>query len=450
MVWTVILILHYWTGNEALLNQRVCRIFVNENFTNKKYIFYGLDGYLRRINEVTSSVTVKHLSSFDIQKIPFPLPPLAEQTRIVAKLDAAFVHLETLKTSLARIPELIKKFHQTVLTQAVMGKLTEEWREENPDVESIEALLKHISKIREETHQKLTVQAKENEERSARKPNNINPKSIKDENNLLPEKWAILTFEDIAAVHSHAISSGPFGSALGTKDYRDEGIPVIRGQNVQPGYFVSNNFVYVSLEKATELKRSTALPGDIVIVAVGAGVGNAAIVPASLKQGVLSQNCNKFSIDQQLVIPSYILYCLQISGLKDQMNEFTTDTARQFLSLTNLKKIQFQIPPLQEQQEIVSRVEALFAQADVLEAQYLSLKAKIDKLPQALLAKAFRGELVPQNPTDEPASVLLEKIKVATASVGKKSRKTGQTELAFMGSKNSRLFSLTLALCRPS
>ncbi|AEI49708.1 type I restriction-modification system subunit S [Runella slithyformis] len=88
-------------------------------------------------------------------------------------------------------------------------------------------------------------------------------------------------------------------------------------------------------------------------------------------------------------------------------------------------------PSTEEQQEIVKRVDALFAQADALEAQYESLKAKIEKLPQALLAKAFRGELVPQDPTDEPASVLLQKIKAEAAKGGKKKEKNGQIELAF-------------------
>jgi len=87
--------------------------------------------------------------------------------------------------------------------------------------------------------------------------------------------------------------------------------------------------------------------------------------------------------------------------------------------------------PLEEQQEIVQRAEALFAQADVLEAQYEPLKVKIEKVPQALLAKAFRGALVPQDPMDEPASVLLQKIKAEAAKGRKKKEKNGQIELAF-------------------
>jgi len=211
------------------------------------------------------------------------------------------------------------------------------------------------------------------------------------------------------------MSSGPFGSALGTKDYVDSGIPVIRGQNVQPANFVSDKFVYISNDKAEELSRSTAYPDDIIIVAVGAGAGNSALIPHTLPKSVLSQNCNKFTLDQAFVKPEYILLNLQVQIARDQMQSKTTDTARQFLSLTNLKEMLFPVPPFEEQEEIVRRVKQLFKVAAQIEERYQKAQAFIDKLPQAILAKAFRGQLVPQDPTDEPASALLERIQTERA-----------------------------------
>ncbi len=81
------------------------------------------------------------------------------------------------------------------------------------------------------------------------------------------------------------------------------------------------------------------------------------------------------------------------------------------------------LPSLDEQQEIVRRVEALLKTADALEARYHKAKAHIDKLTQSILAKAFRGELVPQDPNDEPASVLLQRIRKSRGGVGEKKRK---------------------------
>lgn len=109
-----------WNGENGLLNQRVCRLIVDESVLLKKFVYYGIGGYLKKINEYTSSVTVKHLSSNSIKEIPFPLPPLAEQKRIVEKLDTLFEHLDQLKARLQNISTLLKQFRQTVLTQAVL------------------------------------------------------------------------------------------------------------------------------------------------------------------------------------------------------------------------------------------------------------------------------------------------------------------------------------------
>jgi type I restriction enzyme, S subunit len=124
----------------------------------------------------------------------------------------------------------------------------------------------------------------------------------------IPETWICTSFENISSTKNHSMSSGPFGSMLGTKDYRDIGVPVIRGQNIQQGEFIKKNFVYVSEEKALELRRSMAYPGDIVIVAVGVGVGQAAIVPNEIPRSILSQNCNKFTVMRVLLNQS-LSYC---------------------------------------------------------------------------------------------------------------------------------------------
>jgi type I restriction enzyme, S subunit len=111
----------------------------------------------------------------------------------------------------------------------------------------------------------------------------------------------------------------------------------------------------------------------------------------------------------------YVIYCFNSMDF----NPYVTGIDQVKLSQQNLNLIPLPIPPKEEQVEIVKRVEALFAKADAIEEQYLSLKEKIEKLPQALLAKALRGELVPQDENDEPASVLLERINQYKQSINK-------------------------------
>jgi type I restriction enzyme S subunit len=398
------------------------------------------------IEQTSRGTGLQHINQTTFWPLSFPLPPLNEQKRIVAKLDKIMPRIDAVKERLIKVPAIIKRFRQSVLTAAVTGKLTEKWRVEHPDVESAEMLLERIKKERQERYKHECQTAQKNGMKKPKKPENINPLPIAQEDQELPISWISATFKDISSTEQYAMTSGPFGSALGTKDYQINGIPVIRGQNIQPAEFNSSNFVFISDKKANELKRSHTKLGDIVIVAVGAGVGNSAIVPNSINNAILSQNCNKFTVDKELVANRYILSALQISVIRTQMDESTTDTARQFLSLTNLKKMVYPIPPLEEQKEIVRQVDKLFALADRLESHYQKAKARVDKLSQSVLAKAFRGELViteaelaeKEGRDFESAEKLLERILEEKAKlVGSRQRTVRGVRLA-RGSKGKQ------------
>ena len=296
------------------------------------------------------------------------LAPLAEQERIVAKLDAAFAHVETLKTSLARIPELLKKFRQTVLTQAVTGKLTETDR---------------ITKL-----------------------------------------FPVWSTKKLSLI-SEKITVGYVGKM--SDEYKESGIPFLRSQNIRAFRYSSNNLLYISEEFHNKIKKSILKPGDVAIVRSGYP-GTTCVIP----ENIIEANCSDILIltpKKDLLNPFYVSIFMNSEFGKELVFHGKVGNAQQHFNTKTLQNTEIPLPPLEEQQEIVSRVEALFAKADVIEAQYQRLKEKIDKLPQALLAKAFRGELVPQDPNDEPASVLLEKIQSATEKLTKKSKK--QMSLAF-------------------
>lgn len=116
-----------WRSEPALLNQRVCKIEVQEDKYNKRFFYHALPGYLSAINANTSSVTVKHLSSRTLQDTLLPLPPLAEQKIIAEKLDTLLAQVNSTKARLEQIPQNLKRFRQAVLHVAVSGKLTEKW-----------------------------------------------------------------------------------------------------------------------------------------------------------------------------------------------------------------------------------------------------------------------------------------------------------------------------------
>lgn len=307
------------------------------------------------------------LSLEQSKKLPFLLPPLAEQHRIVAKLDSLFAHLENIKYSMVNIPLLIKDFRQQVLAQAVTGQLTEEWRK-----------------------------GKELGE------------------------WKNVRIENLINSLKTDIRTGPFGSALKKEEHKSEGIPVWGIESIGlNGKFTGSNKIYVTKEKALDLKSFEVKGGNIIISRSGT-VGELCILPHDIVYGLISTNLMKIILNNDVISSKYFCWLFKGSPVViEKLNDLCKGSTRLFLTQTILKNLVFPLPPLQEQQEIVSRVESLFAKADAIEQQYKDLKASIDNLPQALLHKAFKGELTEQLDNDGDARDLLNEIKALKAATVK-------------------------------
>jgi type I restriction enzyme S subunit len=128
------------------------------------------------------------------------------------------------------------------------------------------------------------------------------------------------------------------------------------------------------------------------------------------------------------IVNKYLLYILKADFVYRQATDATTGTAQPTVPLSGLRKIRVPLPPLTEQYEIVQRVESLLKTADRTKQQFKQAKSQLDKLDRSILAKAFRGELVPQDPNDEPASVLLERIRAERENLDTKKKAKGKTE----------------------
>jgi len=387
-----------WHGSKGLLNQRVCKIILETEDFSISFLEYLLPGYLKAINNVTSSVTVKHLSSQSIKEIPLPLPPINEQKRIVAEIEKQFSRLDEAVENLKRVKANLKRYKASVLKAAVEGKLTEEWRKKHPDVEPADKLLERILAERrknwEETElAKMKAKGKVPKDSKWKKKyketNSQRPEGLHE----LPGTWCWCNVEQLASQNQYSVSSGPFGSNLGTKDYVESGIPVLRGKNIQDGRILFNDFVYVTEEKAEEIKRSIAYPGDVVIIAVGSS-GRPGIIPNELDRVILSQNCNKVTCDISLLLPELLNLCLQTNFVQDQISGKTTDTVRKFFSLTNFKQIFVPVPPIEEQGSILEIIDEQISNINMLESQVdVNLKCS-EGLRQSILKKAFSGKLI--------------------------------------------------------
>lgn len=320
---------------------------------------------LRAFMETNSSGTTrKRIARGKLAEMELPVPPLNEQKRIADKLDAVLARVNACRDRLDRIPTILKCFRQSVLAAATSGKLTEDWRL----------------------------------------------------NNARSEDWQIVHLSDVA--------SSRLGKMLDKA--KNQGIPTPYLRNINVRWFgfdlTDIKQIKVSDEEASELMLRS---GD-VLICEGGEPGRCAIWAEEYGNYIYQKALHRVRVST-LLMPEWLCYNLKDAADSGHLANLFTGTTIKHLTGIALKKFEFKLPPLDEQTEIVRRVEAMLAYADRLEARYTAARAHVEKLTPATLAKAFRGELVPQDPNDEPASALLDRLlttKSAEIKAGKRQNKT--------------------------
>lgn len=387
-------------GVDAATNQACAVGAPIEGLTSSEFLYRLLQNEKDAFIKKGKGGAQPNISQAVIKAHEVSLPPLAEQTRITTKLDELLTQVDTLKVRIDSIPALLKRFRQSVLAAAVSGRLTEEWRKESP-----------ISSQWSDKTIKASVEA----ERSAHgfKPAKVNETPCEGRIEA-PSNWVWLKFSEA----SLKITDG----AHNTPKITDKGFPYITAKDLTGGALDFSEGKFISENDHRELyKKCAPSIGDLLVVNIGAGTGNSVLVDVDFEFSFKNVAIIK---RPQIINPQYLKFFFD-ARKKAIFNEQTQGGAQPFLSLTVLGNIEIVLPPPEEQTEIVRRVEQLFAFADQLEAKVASAKSRIDHLTQSILAKAFRGEMVPQDPNDEPASVLLERIKAqrVAAPKAKRSRK---------------------------
>lgn len=353
--------------------------------TNSDIDFKYLLFYMRHIepwlSEQGTGSTFKAVSGVFLKELDFFVSPLPEQKRIVEKLDCLLAQVDTIQQRLNNLPDIIKRFRQSVLAAAVSGKLTEQWRGENP-VTSL-------------------------------KPNDYFDKKLGDVENKEyygepPPSWCWVRFGSIVK-----LINGDRGKNYPNKsEYVEVGVPFINTGHIDPNGSLSiSRMNFITKDKFKSLGSGKIQTNDLVYCLRGATMGKTAIV----------NNFEKGAIASSLVIvrPSdsvnykFAYYFLISPQAKDLITKFDNGSAQPNLSAKSLAMYPLCLPSLKEQTEIVRLVEQYFALADTLEKNLANAKQRVDNLTQSILAKAFRGELVPQDPNDEPADKLLARIKAA-------------------------------------
>ena len=357
--------------------------FKPSEFISEVFIKYFLNShdYWTQLRLMSAGNAVQNVNAQKLSILNVPMPPLAEQKIIADKLDDILARVESIKTRLENIPEILKKFRQSVLSAAVSGKLTEEWRIEK---------------------------------------------------NISINSWCQAKASDVCLkVQSGSTPSGDPFNQKGT-------IPFLKVYNIvnqEINFTYKPQFIKDDIH-STKCKRSIAYPNDVLMNIVGPPLGKVAILTDQYPEWNVNQAITLFRTNEEKLFSQYLYYVLCEGDLVRKVMPDTKGTVGQVnISLTQCRDAIIPCPSLEEQREIIHKVENLFDLNEVIIKKIDAALVRINNLIQTILAKAFRGELTAQWREENPelisginsAEALLEKItaeKLAASTVKKRAKKT--------------------------
>ncbi|EAY0102896.1 restriction endonuclease subunit S [Salmonella enterica] len=356
---------------------------IRPTLVESRYIFALVRSrhFIDSISGLVQGALYPAAKSSDVQSYEFPLPPLAEQKIIAEKLDTLLAQVDNTKARLKQIPQILKRFRQAVLAAAVTGRLTKEY-------------------------------------------NDCTKKTIELENYKIsiPKKWNETILNNVINTQRPLC----YGVVQPGDDIND-GIELIRVCDINDGEVDLNHLRRISKEIDIQYKRSKVQKNDILITIVGA-IGRIGIVRENINVNI-ARAVARVSPESKFIIPMFLHIWLSSPIMQTWLVQSSKEVARKTLNLKDLKEAFVPLPSIEEQHEIVRRVEQLFAWADTIEKQVNNALTRVNSLTQSILAKAFRGELTTQWRAENPdlisgensAAALLEKIKAErAASSGKK------------------------------
>lgn len=357
---------------------------------------------------MTGGVGQMRVPASFLETIQIPLAPAAEQARIVDALDELFSDLDAGVSALTRVREKLKFYRASVLKAAMEGALTAEWRGRHLNTEPASELLKHI--LAERRRRWEEEQLRKFKEKGQDPPNNWKAKHKEpvapNTANLppLPEGWCWASGDALFGF----ITSGSRGWA---RFCADEGALFIRMGNLDHDSIRLDlrEMQRVNPPAGTEGLRTRVVSRDI-LVSITADVGMIALVPDDIEEAYINQHVALARPVLPAIGSFTAWYLSSPSGGQLHLKDLQRGATKVGLGLDDIRNVAIPLPPLAEQETIVEAIEDQLSVIDHLESELEAKLKNAQALRQAILRQAFTGQLVPQDPNDEPASELLKRI----------------------------------------
>jgi len=404
----------------ALQNQRTG--LVEQHGTKQlsnKYFWLFLSTIEKKLLSEGKGVGVQNVSGKDIEALDFALPPLNEQRRIVAKIEELFSELEKGVESLKTAREQLKVYRQSVLKAAFEGRLTENWRKEHAgELESANELLARIKAERE------ALSADRQAAIRRKKPKELPPLTVDELADLsdLPDGWGWTKL-------GQGIEEPAYGTSKKCS-YESDGIGVLRIPNIVNGFVDASDLKFAMFEDR-EVAQYKLSAGDLLTIRSNGSVslvGKCALIRENDEKHLYAGYLIRIRPLKNVFDGAFLFYAMSSLSLRSQIEFKAKSTSGvNNINSNELKALVLPCCSLEEQHQIVQEIESRFSVVEKMEQTIEESLQKAEALRQSILKRAFEGKLVPQDPTDEPASELLARIRAereAASAAPKRGRKT--------------------------
>lgn len=399
----------------AIITADCIKLTPNIQVAEPRYLVHSIhsESVRSQIVEQSAGVAQQKISLERFRAIKLPLAPRPEQKRIADKLDALFARVDACRERLDRIPSILKRFRQSVLAAATSGELTREWRTLCTARETTaEVLSRTPTPTGRDTGRAAGVKSRPG----------MYALSVGPCDRTLPQGWQWVALSRVAKLESGHTPSRAHTS------YWNGGIPWIGIPDAREnhGGVVEETAQTVSQE-GLDNSSARLLPARTVCLSRTASVGYVTIMgrPMATSQDFANWLCTP------ALLPEYLMYALMAEG--DRLKNFGEGSTHTTIYFPELKALHIALPPPCEQAEIIRRSQDLLRVADEIEVRHAKGRDSVATLTPSVLAKAFRGELVPQDPNDEPAAALLARIAAARDDAGPSAGRTRRRKTASTG-----------------